>query len=235
VLANRPKRGSDQAGDPSGEGCGHAGVAGARGGSPWPGRDPATAEPWDTAGGLCATPCVPHRAGSLGPRPLLGPRMVAVRPHGAAPRASVCPALPPAPAARRERGRSHLRGGKPRLGPLRKRGQVYLRTRLLHGARRVLQRTRPRPAAPRRWAEQLKHRRGPQIAAVALAATPARRIWARRARGPESRRAAYYRRSVRGTRGPTAACGDEGGDGTQIRPPRAASDHAPGLERPRRE
>jgi transposase len=81
-------------------------------------------------------------------------------------------------------------GGKTRLGHIRKRGNVYLRTLLLHGARRVLQLTGQRPDAKSRWAEQLQQRRGHKIAAVALAAKHARIIWARLARGHEDRRAA---------------------------------------------
>jgi transposase len=94
-------------------------------------------------------------------------------------------------------------GGKTRLGHSRKRGNVYLRTRLLHGARRVLQRTSTRTDAKRRWAEQLKPRRGNNIAAVALAAKHARIIWAILARGQEYRRAASHQRGFTGTRVPT--------------------------------
>jgi transposase len=81
-------------------------------------------------------------------------------------------------------------GGKTRLGHISKRGNVSLRTLLIHGARRVLQRTGQRTDAKRRWAEQRKQRRGNQIAAVALAAKNARIIWAMLARGQEYRRAA---------------------------------------------
>jgi transposase len=86
--------------------------------------------------------------------------------------------------------RQYSSGGKTRLGHISKRGNVYLRTRLIHGARRVLQRTSKRTDAKSRWAEQLKPRRGNNIAAVALAAKHARIIWAMLARGQEYRRAA---------------------------------------------
>jgi transposase len=61
---------------------------------------------------------------------------------------------------------------------------------LIHGARSVLQLTSKRMDAKSRWAEQLKQRRGSNIAAVALAAKHARIIWAMLARGQEYRRAA---------------------------------------------
>jgi transposase len=81
-------------------------------------------------------------------------------------------------------------GGKTRLGHISKRGNVYLRTLLIHGARSVLQLTGKRTDGKSRWAEQLKQRRGNNIAAVALAAKHARIIWAMLARGQEYRRAA---------------------------------------------
>jgi transposase len=81
-------------------------------------------------------------------------------------------------------------GGKTRLGHISERGNVYPRTRLIHGARSVLQLTGQRTDAKSRWAGQLKHRRGNSLAAVALAATYARIIWAILARGQEYRQAA---------------------------------------------
>jgi transposase len=81
-------------------------------------------------------------------------------------------------------------GGKPRLGHSRKRGDVYGRTRLMHGARRVLQFTGKRLETKRRWAERRKPRRGNHVAAVALAATHARILWALLARDQEYRLAA---------------------------------------------
>jgi transposase len=86
--------------------------------------------------------------------------------------------------------RQYSNGGKTRLGHISKRGNVYLRTLLIHGARRVLQLASKRTDAKSRWAEQLKQRRGNNIAAVALAAKHARIIWAMLARGQEYRRAA---------------------------------------------
>ena len=56
-----------------------------------------------------------------------------------------------------------------------KRGNNYLRKLLIHGARSVLNNRRHSPKDD--WLEQLALRRGKNIAAVALAAKNARRIW----------------------------------------------------------
>jgi transposase len=81
-------------------------------------------------------------------------------------------------------------GGKPRLGPITKRGNIYLRTLLIHGARSVLQFTPKRTDAKSMWVEEVRQRRGDNIAAVALAAKHARIVWALLARGQEYRLAA---------------------------------------------
>jgi transposase len=86
--------------------------------------------------------------------------------------------------------RQYSSGGKARLGHISKRGNVYLRTLLIHGARSVLQLTGQRTDTKSRWAERLKQRRGNNIAAVALAAKHARIIWAMLARGQAYQRAA---------------------------------------------
>jgi transposase len=65
-------------------------------------------------------------------------------------------------------------GGKPVLGRITKRGNVYLRTLLIHGARSVLQFTAKRTDAKSVWVEGVRQRRGDNIAAVALAAKHAR-------------------------------------------------------------
>lgn len=72
--------------------------------------------------------------------------------------------------------RQHSTGGKPRLGRITKRGDAYLRTLLVHGARSVL--CRPGEDPRRRWAQALVQRRGFNKAAVALAAKQARVLWA---------------------------------------------------------
>jgi len=81
-------------------------------------------------------------------------------------------------------------GGKPLLGRITKRGNVYLRTLLIHGARAVLQCTAKRTDAKSVWVEEVRQRRGDNIAAVALAAKHARILWALLARGQEYQLAA---------------------------------------------
>lgn len=69
-------------------------------------------------------------------------------------------------------------GGKARLGPITKRGDAYLRTLLIMGARAALQTAPGRDDKVSRWALALKERRGYHGAVVALAAKNARIIWA---------------------------------------------------------
>jgi transposase len=86
--------------------------------------------------------------------------------------------------------RQHSSGGKTRLGSISKRGDVYLRTLLIHGSRSALLRTAHRTDAKSRWAEALKSRSNHNVAAVALAAKHARIIWAMLARAEPYRLAA---------------------------------------------
>ena len=86
--------------------------------------------------------------------------------------------------------RQYSTGGTQRLGHISKRGDGYLRTLLIHGARSVLRLTGQRTDAKSCWAERLKQRRGNNIAAVALAAKHARIAWAMLARDQEYRRVA---------------------------------------------
>jgi transposase len=65
-------------------------------------------------------------------------------------------------------------GGKVRLLGISKRGDTYLRTLLIHGARSVIFHTR----APGRWLEQISQRRPLNVVVVALANKIARTIWA---------------------------------------------------------
>ena len=74
--------------------------------------------------------------------------------------------------------RQHSTGGKSRLGRITKRGDVYLRTLLVHGARSVLMRRTEGTDAKSRWSAALQARRGFNKAAVALAAKHARILWA---------------------------------------------------------
>ena len=77
-------------------------------------------------------------------------------------------------------------GGKPRLLGISKRGDVYLRTLLVHGARSAMRHTPRRNDPKSRWVEQLRQRRGDNIAAVALAAKHARILWALMVQGEPS-------------------------------------------------
>lgn len=65
-------------------------------------------------------------------------------------------------------------GGKVRLGGISKRGDTYLRTLLIHGARSVLAHAKE----PGPWLEQIKTRRPANVVVVAQAAKMARTIWA---------------------------------------------------------
>ena len=69
-------------------------------------------------------------------------------------------------------------GGKNRLLGITKRGDVYLRTLLVHGARSIMRHTAKRDDPKSLWIEQLRRRRGDNIAACALAAKHARILWA---------------------------------------------------------
>jgi len=65
-------------------------------------------------------------------------------------------------------------GGKVRLLGMSKRGDTYLRTLLIHGARAVLQHAK----TPGPWLQQLSQRRPPNVVIVALANKITRTIWA---------------------------------------------------------
>lgn len=67
-------------------------------------------------------------------------------------------------------------GGKPRLMGISKRGDTYLRTLLIHGARSVLIRVAGKNDARSRWLQELIARRGYNRAVVALANKNARVI-----------------------------------------------------------
>ena len=74
--------------------------------------------------------------------------------------------------------REHSSGGKQMLLGISKRGNKYIRKLLIHGARAVLKARMNNEAHAQDWAVKLAKRRGHNIAAVALAAKNARRIWA---------------------------------------------------------
>jgi transposase len=68
-------------------------------------------------------------------------------------------------------------GGHVKLGRISKRGDVYLRTLLIHGARSVIRHVERKPDADG-WLKKLIARRNQNVAAVALAAKNARIAWA---------------------------------------------------------
>ena len=65
-------------------------------------------------------------------------------------------------------------GGKTRMGHISKRGDAYLRTLLIHGARAVIAQSKKKP----QWLQELLLRRPANVAAVALANKMARIAWA---------------------------------------------------------
>jgi transposase len=69
-------------------------------------------------------------------------------------------------------------GGNVKLGRISKRGDVYLRTLLIHGARAVITAVERKPDHADEWLKQLLVRRNKNVAAVALAAKNARIAWA---------------------------------------------------------
>lgn len=72
----------------------------------------------------------------------------------------------------------HSTGGKARLGGITKRGDTYLRTLLIQGAKSAVMTASKRSDRISQWAAQLKERVGWQKAAVALANKNARILWA---------------------------------------------------------
>jgi len=86
--------------------------------------------------------------------------------------------------------RQHSSGGKDRLGQITRRGDRYLRTLLVHGARAYLRVVDKKTDAKSDWAKRLKERRHVNVAAVALAAKHARIAWAILAHGTHYRPAA---------------------------------------------
>ena len=74
--------------------------------------------------------------------------------------------------------RQYSTGGKTRLGHITKRGDPYLRTLLVMGARAVLQRAATLTDPLSRWALAVQERRGYHRACVAIAAKNARVAWA---------------------------------------------------------
>lgn len=73
--------------------------------------------------------------------------------------------------------KQHSSGGKARLFGISKRGDRYLRTLLIHGARAVLSRAAGKTDARSQWIGRMRERRHPNVVAVALANKNARIIW----------------------------------------------------------
>ena len=74
--------------------------------------------------------------------------------------------------------RQHSSGGKDRLLGISKRGDAYLRTILIHGARAVVASAKKKDDHLSRWVTELAERRHPNVAAVALANKTVRMAWA---------------------------------------------------------
>lgn len=75
-------------------------------------------------------------------------------------------------------------GGKARMGRISKRGDPYLRTLLIHGARAVIEHSKQKP----KWLGQMLVRRPMNVVIVALANKMARMAWALVAHGREYQR-----------------------------------------------
>lgn len=74
--------------------------------------------------------------------------------------------------------KQHSSGGKDTLLGMSKRGDTYLRTLLIHGARSVIYHYSRKPHHPNSWLGKLLVRRNANVAAVALANKMARIVWA---------------------------------------------------------
>ena len=74
--------------------------------------------------------------------------------------------------------KQHSTGGKAVLLGISKRGDSYLRTLLIHGARSAILSAQRKGEQAAPWLTDLLRRRNPNIAAVALANKNARIVWA---------------------------------------------------------
>ena len=74
--------------------------------------------------------------------------------------------------------RQHSSGGKEKLLGISKRGDKYIRTLLIHGARSALRTAPGKTDRLSRWAMALAERSHPNVAATALANKMARVAWA---------------------------------------------------------
>ena len=74
--------------------------------------------------------------------------------------------------------KQHSSGSKDRLLGISKRGDAYLRSLLIHGARSTLWHAKHKDVRLSRWMADLSARRHPNVAAVALADKTVRIAWA---------------------------------------------------------
>jgi transposase len=74
--------------------------------------------------------------------------------------------------------KQHSSGDRDRLLGISKRGDVYLRTLMIHGARAVVARAKHKDDPLSRWVTGIATKRHPNVAAVALANKTARMAWA---------------------------------------------------------
>jgi transposase len=74
--------------------------------------------------------------------------------------------------------RQHSSGGKERLLGISKRGDAYLRTLMIHGARSAIRTAKTKDDRVSLWALRVAERSHPNVAAVALANKTARMAWA---------------------------------------------------------
>lgn len=81
--------------------------------------------------------------------------------------------------------RQHSSGGKPLLLGISKRGDSYLRTLLIHGARSVVRVTERKVDKAQSWLAHLIARRHKHVATVALANKNARIVWALLTKGQD--------------------------------------------------
>ena len=132
--------------------------------------------------------------------------------------------------------RQYSSGGKEILGGISKRGNRYVRTLLIHGARAVVQQAARRTDTQGQWLCTLMRRKGTNVAAVALANKNARVIWAllahdeayrppsrgktraERSSGREEQRAASHTRRLTPKSAARTICDDTRGTPSAVRP-----------------
>jgi transposase len=81
--------------------------------------------------------------------------------------------------------KQHSSGGKERMLGISKRGDAYLRSLLIHGARAVIRTARAKDDPLSRWVIRIADRRHPNVAAAALANKTTRIAWAMLSRGTD--------------------------------------------------